>query len=142
VRYLVSLVIASHIALGSLGFTVQAPHTPKPGSSERKQITDALRSVVEKELAQPVIFRIDALKVQAGWAFLRGAPLQKSGKKMEYRGTPYQKMIEAGTFDDWICALLNQDGKRWRVVEHVIGATDVPFVDWAERHHAPAAIFK
>jgi hypothetical protein len=142
VRYLVSFSILSHVALWSLGFTAQAPYTPKSGTAERKQITDALRSVVEKELAKPVIFRIDALKVQGGWAFLRGAPLQKSGKKMDYRDTPYQKRIEAGTFDDWICALLNRDGKQWRVVEHVIGATDVPFVDWAERHHAPAAIFK
>ena len=97
---------------------------------------------MESELKKPVVSRIDALKVQTGWAFLRGAPLHKSGKTMDYRGTPYQKMIEAGTFDDWICALLNKEGNRWRVVAHAIGATDVPFVDWAERHHAPAVIFK
>ena len=139
-RYLVSLLIASLMGLGSSGFAVQK--LPKPGSSERKQITDALRSVVEKELKKPVVFRIDALKVQDGWAFLRGVPLKKSGAPMDYRGTRYQKLIDAGTFDDWICALLQKEGGRWLVVTHVIGATDVPFVDWAERYHAPAGIFK
>jgi hypothetical protein len=89
-----------------------------------------------------VLFRIDALNVQDGWAFLRGVPLKKSGTRMDYRGTRYQKLIDAGTFDDWICALLRKEGERWRVVSHVIGATDVPFVDWAERYHAPAGILK
>jgi hypothetical protein len=134
--------MAALIDFGLPGFAVQQPHTPKPGSSERKQITDALRWVVEKELKKPVVFRIDALNVQDGWAFLRGVPMQKSGKRMDYRGTRYQESIEAGTFDDWICALLRKEANRWRVVDHVIGATDVPFVDWAERHHAPAGIFK
>jgi len=142
VRFLVSLLMATLIDLGSPGFAVQQPHTPKPGSSERKQITEALRSVVEKELKKPVVFRIDALNVQNEWAFLRGAPLQKSGKPMDYRGTRYQKLIDAGTFDDWICALLRKEAKQWRVVDNVIGATDVPFADWAERYHAPAGIFK
>jgi hypothetical protein len=51
-------------------------------------------------------------------------------------------LIDAGTFDDWICALFPKEAKHWRVVDHVIGATDVPFADWAERYHAPAGIFK
>jgi hypothetical protein len=142
VKFLVGLLMAFLIDLGNPGFAVQQPRTPKPGSSERKQITESLRSVVEKELKKPVVFRIDALKVQGEWAFLRGVPLKKSGERMDYRGTRYQKLIDAGTFDDWICALLRKEAKHWRVVDHVIGATDVPFADWAERYHAPAGIFK
>jgi len=117
-------------------------YTPRLGSPERTQINSALRKVVERELQKPVLFRIDALKVQNGWAFLRGVPLEKSGKAMDYRGTPYQDAIDAGTFDDWICALLRKEGTRWRVVAHAIGATDVPFADWAERYHAPPGIFR
>jgi hypothetical protein len=124
------------------GLGAQQNGTPKPGSPERRQIADALRSEVEKELKKPVVFRIDALNVQNEWAFLRGVPLEKSGQQMDYRGTRYQALIEAGTFDDWVCALLMKERGRWRVVTHAIGATDVPFVDWAERYHAPQSLFK
>jgi len=113
-----------------------------PGSPERKQNADALRAVVEKELNKPVVFRIDALNVQDDWAFLRGVPLQKSGRRMDYRGTRYQARIDAGTFDDWICALLRKERGQWHVITHEIGATDVPFVDWSERYQAPQGIFK
>jgi hypothetical protein len=126
----------------SSGLAEEEGYTPKPGSPERKQISGGLREVVERELKKPVLFRIDALKVLNGWAFLRGVSLEKSGKPMDYRGTPYQESIEAGTFDDWICALLHKEGNRWRVMAYAIGATDVPFADWAEHYHAPPGIFK
>lgn len=51
-----------------------APHVPEKGSAERKAILDALRVPVEKQLKQPVIFKIDHLKVQNNWAFLTGRP--------------------------------------------------------------------
>ena len=101
-----------------------------------------LRAVVERELKKPVMFRIDALKVHDGWAFLRGVPLETSGRKMNYRGTPYWEMIQAGMFDDWICALLHKEDQQWQVVVHSIGATDVPFTSWAARYQAPPDIFE
>jgi hypothetical protein len=144
IQWLISLVMAVLLVLwvcGS-GLAAEGGYTPKPGSPERKQISGELRKVVESELKKPVRIRIDALKVRNGWAFLRGVLLDKSGKPMDYRGTPYQESIEAGTFDDWLCALLHNEGNRWQVVAHAIGATDVPFADWAERYHAPPGIFK
>ena len=118
------------------------PYTPKPGDPERKAITDALRSPVEKELKKRVIFKIDHLKVHNGWAFLRGVPLQSDGKPMSYKGTPHQQAIDEGAFDDGVCALLRKDGTEWRVVTYVIGATDVPYVEWDKEYKAPSAIFK
>jgi hypothetical protein len=50
--------------------------------------------------------------------------------------------VEAGAFDDSIVALLQQVGGKWRVVQYVIGATDVPYVDWDKKYHAPKAIFE
>ncbi|HYE14598.1 MAG TPA: hypothetical protein VD968_09180 [Pyrinomonadaceae bacterium] len=118
-----------------------AQHTPAPGSPERKAIADALRAPVEKELKKKVVFKIDALKVQDGWAFLRGVPQQPGGKKMDYSGTKYAREIADDMFDDWICALLRKEGGRWRVVTHVIGATDVVYATWPEDYNAPRAIF-
>ncbi|HEU4389117.1 MAG TPA: hypothetical protein VFV34_15050 [Blastocatellia bacterium] len=118
------------------------PVTPKAGSPERKAIADALRVPVEKELGRKVVFKIDQLKVLDGWAFLLGQPQQPDGKRMDYRGTPYQEAKKAGAFDDGICALLNKKGDAWRVVVYVIGATDVPYVEWDKEYKAPPEIFK
>jgi hypothetical protein len=116
-------------------------YTPKVGSPERKAILGALRSAVRSELKKPVVFRVDHLKVQGGWAFMRGMPRQPSGKPMNYQGTPYYEAITQGMFDDWICALLQKQGGEWRLVTYAIGATDVPYVGWAQQYHVPQAIF-
>ncbi len=145
-QYLAMMVMVLFLGLGVQNSLLAAErtYTPERGTLERKEIDNTLRGAVEKELKKPVIFKIDVLKVRNGWAFLRGIPLEKSGKRMDYRGTSYQKLINAGMFDDWICALLRKErnGARWRVVVYALGATDVPFVGWVERYHAPPGIFK
>lgn len=117
------------------------PYTPKPGSFERKLIMDTLRVPVEGKLHRPVIFQVTSLRVQNGWAFLNGVPIQPNGKPMDYRGTPYWKAAHAT--DDWgggIQALLHKTHSKWRVVTYIIGASDVAWVDWDKRYHAPRAI--
>lgn len=145
-RHLANMLMALFLALGfhdSL-LAMERTYTPEPGAAERKEIIDALRSVIEKELEKPVIFQIDTLNVQNGWAFLVGIPLEESGRRIDYQGTPYQESINARIFDDWICALLRKEenGIHWRVVAYALGATDVPFIGWAERYHVPFNIFR
>ena len=120
----------------------QQPYTPKQGDAERRAITDALRAPVEKQLKQKVVFKIDHLKVQSDWAFLRGVPRQPGGAALDYKGTPYQTAVEEGAFDDGIVALLRKRRGRWQVVQFVVGATDVPYVDWDKKYRAPSAIFQ
>ena len=117
-------------------------HTLHTKDPERKLILNALRLPVEKELKQKVVFKVDHLKVQGGWAFLRGVPRQADGGTMDYRRTKYQGLKEGGVFDDWICALLREREGKWVVVRYVIGATDVVYEGWDQEFKAPAAIFK
>ena len=135
------LVVALFLSLLSGGGSAQVT-TPTAGSAERKAIMDSLRAPVEKRLRKKVVFKVDHLKVEGGWAFLRGVPQQPGGKAMDYRDTGYAGAIREGIFDDWICALLRKQGSRWEVVTFVIGATDVPWVDWGERYKAPPGIFE
>lgn len=129
------------LAVGALA-QQQQPYTPKQGDAERRAITDALRAPVEKRLKQKVVFKIDHLRVQKDWAFLRGVPQQPGGAALDYKGTPYQDAIDAGAFDDGIVALLRKRRGRWQVVQYVVGATDVPYVDWDKKYRAPSAIFE
>jgi hypothetical protein len=116
-------------------------YSPEKGSPERKAIIDALRDPVEKKLKQSVVFKIDHLKVEEGWAFLLGAPQKPDGGPIDYRGTPYRDAVDAGAFDNAVVALLHNLNGKWKVVQYVIGATDVPYVDWDKRYKAPRAIF-
>ena len=118
------------------------PHTPKPGTRERQAIADALRAPVQRELKRKVAFKVDHLRVQGDWAFMKGVPQQPGGGAMDYRGTGYQEAIDAGAFDDGVVALLRRRGGKWQVVKYVIGATDVPYVEWDKEYRAPAAIFR
>ena len=123
------------------GGTRSELHTPERGSEERKAIMDALRLPVEKKLRQQVIFKVDHLKVQNGWAFLIGKPQRLDGTPVDYSDTVYRNAVGAGAFDDGIVALLHDAGGKWKMVQYVIGATDVPYVDWDKKYHAPKAIF-
>ena len=118
------------------------PYTPMQGDAERRAITDALRAPVEKQLKQKVVFKIDHLKVQNDWAFLRGVPRRPDGAALDYAGTPYQTAVEEGAFDDGVVALLRKRQGKWQVVQFVVGATDVPYVDWDKKYRAPSAIFR
>ena len=135
-RHLLIVSVFIYSLLGAQGLA----YTPTVGSPERKAVLGALRAVVRPKLKKPVVFRVDHLKIQAGWAFMRGVPRHPSGKPMNYQGTPYQEAIEQGMFDDWICALLRKQHGQWQVVAYAIGATDVPYADWAQQYRAPPGI--
>jgi hypothetical protein len=116
-------------------------YTPDKGSPERKAILDALRVPVEKKLKQPVVFKIDHFKVQNGWAFLLAAPQRPDGGAIDYRDTVYQEAVDAGAFDNGVVALVHNMNGKWKLVQYVIGATDVPYVDWDKTYRAPRGIF-
>jgi hypothetical protein len=109
--------------------------------TERTAVLDALRVPVRKELKKPVLFKVDHLKMQDGWAFMTGEPQQPGGKAMDYRGTRYQKATDDGVFDDWICALLRRKKGKWTVLRYRIGATDVAWIGWDAEFKAPKGIF-
>ncbi|MFN7561410.1 MAG: hypothetical protein ACK5TH_06495 [Prosthecobacter sp.] len=57
----------------TLGLSIAVePSTPKMGSADRKVIMDALRGPVQSELENPVVFKVNSLRVLNGWAFLNG----------------------------------------------------------------------
>ena len=135
---LVLLLLAPLVALAQQSST----YTPKPGSRERKAILDALRPPVQKALKQKVIFEVQRLKVQNGWAFVMGVPRQPNGKPVDYRKTAYQAAIKEGMFDGSVLALLRKRSNQWRVVTYALGPTDYPADGWDKEFKAPRAIFR
>ena len=119
----------------------QTAYTPAKGSAERAAILSALRVPVERELKQKIQFSIENFKVQGNWAFLSGDPQNMNGGRPDYRGTRYQRAINADMFDNNFFALLKKTGGKWKVVTRAIGCTDVCYAGWWKTYKAPKEIF-
>ena len=121
--------------------TAQSVYTPEKGSAERKAILDALRTPVERELKQKIVFAANDFNVQGNWAFIGGTPQTPSGGNPNYAITKYRGAVDQGAFDNNFFALLKKTGGAWRVTTYAIGCTDVCYADWSRRYKAPKAIF-
>mgnify|MGYP001770771711 CR=1 FL=1 len=73
-----------------LATSAQNVRTPEKNSAERREILGALRSPIERELGQKIVFVIDEFRVYQNWAFLSGRPQTPSGNTPDYRRTPYE----------------------------------------------------
>jgi hypothetical protein len=61
-----------------------APHTPAPGSPERKAICDSLRTWFIRTFhrhdpSKPILFKIDILRVDGDFAWFEGIPVNADG---------------------------------------------------------------
>ena len=56
--------------------------TPPPGSPERKAIMDGLRPTFEKAFGKPVEFKVESLRVAAGFAWVEVHPQRPNGKQI------------------------------------------------------------
>ena len=119
----------------------QKVYTPEKNSAERTAIMNALRVPVEKELRQKISFNVENFNVQGVWAFLSGEPQSADGGKPNYKKTPYQRAIDAESFDNNFFALLKKTGGKWKIVTYAIGCTDVCYATWWEDYNAPKAVF-
>jgi hypothetical protein len=110
-------------------FCSAKPHTPAPGSAERKAILDALRVPIQREAKQAIVFHQVEMKVERGWAWVSAISMDKSGKRM-----PLGDLATQG--------LMHKVSGRWRV-EHWGVSGDIGVVCAAAKAFpkAPRSIF-
>lgn len=120
------------------GLAEQRFWTPKTGSDERKVVLNAARVPVEKDVGQPVQFRIKTLRVTPDWAFVFGTPQRADGRPIDYSKTIYAEDVKAGTFSGEAAVLMARDGAGWRVITYSVGFGDVVWDSWDEEFGAPA----
>lgn len=114
--------------------------TPAVGTPERTAVLDAARAPIEAEVGVPIRFVVEHLRVGDRWAFVSGQPVQRDGKPIDYSSTPYAEPIADGMFDDGAVVLLRHEGHAWTVVTHVVGATDVPWIEWDAEFGVPVEV--
>ncbi len=132
---------AALIAAFALGCAAQAVRTPAKGSVERTAILNVLRSPIERDLKQKVVFQTDAFNIAGNWAFISGTPQNASGGRLDLSKTKFAEAEREGYFGGNFFGLLQRSGGKWRVVTYQIGCTDVCYSDWWRRYKAPKAVF-
>lgn len=111
--------------------------SPKAGSDERKIILNAARVPVERDLGQPIVFKVRSLRVSTDWAFVYGTPQRADGRPIDYTKSIYAESAGEDGFNDVAAVLLARDGGGWRVVTYSVGFGDVVWDTWDEEFGAP-----
>lgn len=134
--------LPSLLLLAACMNTTQAhpPHTPPPGSEERKQILQEAHAPAEQALGQPLSFVVNTLNVSGDWAFLYARMQTAGGAPVNYIGTKFAEAASQGGQSDVYAALLHRTDGHWKVVESSVGPTDPVWLTW-EGHGAPHTLF-
>ena len=113
------------------------------GDPQRRVLLDAIRPAIEDHIGQPVQFVVDTLQTQGDWAFYAGRIQQPNGRPIDFSRTPYAEALEEGMFDGpSTYALLQRRGNGWRLVDWVVGPTDVTYAGWPGEYGAPESLFE
>lgn len=121
---------------------IMALTTSQPlGETDRSALLDAARVPVAETLGKPPVFAVRQLNHEGDWAFLFADMQQQGGAPYDYSGTAKAEAARRGAVSHAYAALLRRDARGWRVVECVIGPTDLAWEGWAAKYEVPAALF-
>ena len=91
--------------------------TPGPGSADRAAIMNALRPRYEEMFGPPVVFKVETLRVAAGFAFVvvhpqrpNGAPIEQSVWRRAFGGQCFQNPMSV-SHEYW----MKLDGGAWMI---------------------------
>jgi hypothetical protein len=115
--------------------------TPPSGSSLRKQILDALRPIVAKEIGGAIEFAVSDLRVLYDWAYVSARPQRPGGAPIDWLATKYAQAWKEDTMSDLVPALVHQEAGSWHVKECAIGPTDVIWQGWTTQYTLPRILF-
>lgn len=110
-------VAALSLVLGpALAYAERPFDTPGPGSRERRAILDAVRPAVERAYREKVKFSVRELQSNGDLALVFVVPLDSHGVYLGAR-TLQDARGHVLQLDGWVFAIVQRDGKRWRVLE-------------------------
>ncbi len=114
------------LAICSAARAFAAPEEIPKGSDLRAALFDLARPAVVEEVGKPVKF-LGSLKQMDGWAFFFGGLVDANGKKILLGGTESSDSV----------ILWKRTGGKWRVVQCVVGITDVCYEAWPQKYGVP-----
>lgn len=104
----------------------------------------ALTPVLAENIGRPVSLSVQTSTMEGNWGWIVAQPWTADATQIDWSQTRYAERAREGVLDGngTTYALLRRENGQWRVLEFAVGPTDVAWVDWAERHGAPASIMQ
>lgn len=133
-------------AMASLLAACSLPHTAaskSPNSEQSVSVERQLQYKLSDLLDRPIALKINLKRSYQEWNFWAGHPLNPGGSRVDIGTTPYSGDYDEGVFDDVFTALSKVDQSNGaEVLLHFdYGATDAPFISWAEQRDLPLCLF-
>jgi hypothetical protein len=124
--------------------TTETPEPPAAPAADgtTQEVLDALTPVVAQDIGQPVSLQTTNVNVRDEWAFVTAQPRKPDGSAIDWSTTAYAQRAADGVLDGdgTTYALLKNENGAWTVLEHVVGPTDVAWIEWAGEHGVPPDI--
>jgi len=141
-----------------IAFTVLAACTPPasapstegdastPGASAdatTDPLAIAAAPTISEQIGVPVSLVPRVSRVEGDWGWLIAQPWTPEGAAIDWSQTSYALQASEGVLDGagTTYVLLKRENGAWRVIDSVVGPTDVAWGDWHQRHGAPQSIF-
>ena len=137
---LIRLVLLASLAL--LAPCAAVAVEPMKGTPERAAVVDAVRARTEKDLGSPLMFQIQHINIDAGWAYVEGTPSRGDGKPFPWATTRFAKAFAEGVMSDEVMALMRLSGANWQLVEYALGPSDVAWEEWVVKHGLNRGFFE
>jgi len=107
----------------------------------RLAVIGPVNANLSEQAGRGVVINPEVMRSEGEWVFVYGPVRNIDGTAVDWSTTPLSAAVADGTMDgDLGVVLLHWDGLDWRVVESVIGATDVPQGGWPAEHHVSPAL--
>ena len=143
--------------LALIAFTLLAACTPPAPSTEggdtvtpgstidaaTDPLAIAATPVIGEDIGVPVSLAPRVSRIDGDWGWLIAQPWTPDGAAIDWSQTRHASRAENGVMDSsgTVYVLLKRENGSWRVVEHTVAPTDVAWLDWPQRHGAPASLF-
>ena len=101
----------------------------------------AANTTLTEQVGQPVAIQSEIFRSEGDWAFVYGPVRGPDGSTLDWSTTALAEAAAEGMMDgDLGVVLLNWSDGDWRVVEAVVGPTDLPQAGWPDEHHVSPAL--
>jgi hypothetical protein len=118
-----------------------APEAPSADAASADVLAAAV-PIVSATIGTPVSLSPSTMNVQNDWAWLVAQPQTPTGGEIDWSTTAFAEDAALGILDGGgtTYVLLKRENGAWRVLDHVVGPTDVAWSNWPTQYGAPAEL--
>jgi len=118
-----------------------ASEAPDPATA-RADVLAASAPIVSATIGLPVSLSPTTVNIQDDWAWVVAQPQTPEGGTIDWSATTFAEDAELGVLDGGgtTYVLLKRENGAWRVLDHVVGPTDVAWINWPTQYGAPAEL--